>query len=250
MNIAIIYIADPWQTLVATGLISGIKRAFGDCNISWITSNESLCLLSHNPRLSHVSSNIETLKGPFDFVLNLTINLEIAKYLENIRSGARFGFFYHKESNKLDFCDKNAFDYFDSLYRNQYTNKTFIQLLFRTLGITWKGESYSLCYYPKNKSKKDKTGIAIGDNSLRSYVKNNLKLDLTDLWHIPLRKNILKRIDEINRCNIIVTDDIFTAHAAVAMRKMVYFLDTQELSFGLEFFGRGQHYRINKNDIW
>jgi hypothetical protein len=114
--------------------------------------------------------------------------------------------------------------------------------------LTWRGEGYDLSYYPKNRNKDFKTGIAIKEINLRQYVKNNLKLKLSEMCTIPMRENILKKIDEINRCSNIVTDDLFVVHAGIALRKNVEFLDINGLSPKFEFFGRGNCYRIVNNE--
>lgn len=245
MEVAIVQIGQSWETVAATALVQGIRRVFGECNLHWVTSPDCQCLLQYNPRVASVSTLLQSLKGPYDFVVNLTPDIGVVRFLDSIKTNARFGFVYDKASESVGFADRNALEMHSALHQNQSVDRSILQLLFRTVGMTWKGEGYDLAYYPRNRAKKGKTGIAISNENLRRFVKSNLRLDLTQLWHIPMRQNLLKRIDEINRCKSIVTDDLFVVHAAIAMRKSVQFLDTQHYRFQIEFFGRGQHHRID-----
>ena len=248
MDVAIIQLGEPWQTLVSTSLIKGIKRVFGSCNLHWTTTQEGYPLLQHNPSIARVSSDIRDHVGPYDFIINLTPNLDVCKHLSGVRTNARFGYIYDENANGIKFANQDARDWNDLLCGNDLieSGKTVLQRMFRVAGMTWRGEGYDLAYYPRNKVKKGKVGIAIADGDLRVFVKRNLELSFNDLWHIPMRKNLLKRIDEINICKNIVTDDLFTLHAGISLRKNVQFLDRKNLKINFEFFGRGQHHRIGE----
>ena len=80
--------------------------------------------------------------------------------------------------------------------------------------------------------------------NLRNYILEELKLDNSKVWNIPYKKNIFKKMDEINKCKRIITDDITMFHLAVNLRKYVYFLKTFPINFKLELFGRGEIYEV------
>ncbi|HUS49053.1 MAG TPA: hypothetical protein VMZ91_02755, partial [Candidatus Paceibacterota bacterium] len=69
------------------------------------------------------------------------------------------------------------------------------------------------------------------------------------IWHIPYKKNIFKKIDEINRCKEVVTDDMTTFHLSMAMKKYVYFLRSFPSNIKMEFFGSGQIFDVPLNII-
>ena len=108
------------------------------------------------------------------------------------------------------------------------------------MGMEWHGEGYDIKYYPQSKTKKNKIGIAVANANLRNYITKKQKIDNKRLWHIPYKKNLLKRLDEVNRCNEIITDDFLTFNLVVYLRKYVYFLQTIPYMFKLEYFGKGK----------
>jgi len=54
---------------------------------------------------------------------------------------------------------------------------------------------------------------------------------------IRMPNGILNKLDTINRYAEIITDDIFSAHAAIALRKKCTFISN--LPYRMEFFGKG-----------
>jgi len=141
--------------------------------------------------------------------------------------------------------NKDAEEYFAIMHNRVRSDKNMLQVLYKLAGLTWKGEGYDLAYYPKNKTNKHRTGIAISNDALRQFVKNNLKLEMSEIHSVPIRKNLFKKMDEINRCVNIITDDLFILHASIALRKNVEFLDVLNTPTNVEFFGKGNHYRIS-----
>jgi hypothetical protein len=83
--------------------------------------------------------------------------------------------------------------------------------------------------------------------NLRNYVLDNLEVDDKKLWYIPYKKNIFKKMDEINRCKKVITDDLLTLHLALSLRKYVYYLETYPHTLRLELFKNGQIYPVPYN---
>ena len=82
-----------------------------------------------------------------------------------------------------------------------------------------------------------------------NMLNNQLVIDKKKIWYIPYKKNIFKRMDEINRCKEIITDDLITFHLAMSMRKYVYYLETFPLTTRLELFGNGEICKVPMNII-
>ena len=123
------------------------------------------------------------------------------------------------------------------------------QLYYKLAGLKWKGEGYDIGYYPKTRTKKNRAGIAVANSNLRSYILNELKLDNSSVWNLPRKKNILRKMDEINKCKRIITDDIIIFHLALSLRKYVHFLKTFPLNFNLELFKSGEIYDVPLSTI-
>lgn len=253
-NVAIVHVGSPWETVFLTPLIEGVQRQIKGAKIHWITDEGSLPLLKFNNKLASISASLYSLTDisilsneKFDLIINFVNDIKVAEFLANLPCCSLYGYRYFKES--VQPSDRYANTFFDVFSNKQISNKTLLKLMFKMAGLTWRGECYDISYYPKNKVKKGKVGIAIEREDLRHYVKSNLNLDKGEMWHIPLRKNLLKRIDEINRCKTIITDDLFTVYSGLALRKNIQFLDTNNLKYNIEFFNRGNHYRIGNREF-
>jgi len=243
MKIIIIQNGDPWQTLASSSLIRGFKIRYADCNITWITNTKSYDLLRYNERISELCVGLSPLKGKFDLAINLTPSLDSSQFIMRLDAVERRGFI--ASGTKIIGSDQGNESILSVFLGESSTDKNVLQLLFRLSGIKWEGDGYDISYFPRNKMKKGKTGIAVTNSSLRTYVKDNLELDYSDLWHVPIRNNLFKRIDEINRVKHLITDDLFCLHAGISLRKHVEFLDLSNLNMSIEFFNKGHHYRIN-----
>ncbi len=57
------------------------------------------------------------------------------------------------------------------------------------------------------------------------------------LWDIPFKSNIIKQLDEINRCSHIITDDETCVHAALSLRKHVEYVVSKKPRYTTEMFG-------------
>jgi hypothetical protein len=110
--------------------------------------------------------------------------------------------------------------------------------------MIWRGEGYGINYYPKTKSKNNRVGIFVDHTKLKHFVNDNLKASKLKVSCVPYRKNIYKKMDEINRFSDIVTDDMLTTHLAVYLRKRVHYLETIPSNVNFEFFGNGRIYKV------
>lgn len=246
-SILVIQHGDPWLSLASTSLIKGLFREHHKVCLDWATSAESYQLFQHNSRIRDLLVGYGPFYKKYDIAINMTPEPESCKTIDSIESDKRIGFGIKEDSI---FCyNKESEEGYNVLLHKVPSDRHILQILFRIAGLRWRGDGYGLSYFPKNKMKRGKTGIAISNDLLRRYVKENLDLKKSDMWHVPLKQDLLKRIDEINRCKRIVTDDLFTAHAAIAMKKHVEFLDTEDHNIKMEFFGNGNQIRLQHGEI-
>jgi len=246
MNIAVLNFGEPWLVLASTSLIRGLLKKFPEANISFFVSQDSLPIVQFNRKVTPISGYAYNKNVNFDFAVNMTPTVEASDFMAEIGAKDQTGFL--EKNGDIFSINKDAEEYFSIMHKGQSSERHLLQVLYKLVGLTWRGEGYDLAYYPKNKTNKYRTGIAITHDSLRQFVKNNLKLEMSELHSVPIRKNLLKKMDEINRCMNVITDDLFILHASIALRKNVEFLDTSGLSTRVEFFGRGNYYRITDGD--
>lgn len=87
----------------------------------------------------------------------------------------------------------------------------------------------------KCKSNKAESGVAIKNDYLRLYVKNSFFVDNSRLWHVPVRKSLIKRFDECNTVANLVTDDVFCALSGFAQGKKVIFLNLYKDYYNINY---------------
>jgi ADP-heptose:LPS heptosyltransferase len=238
MKILLIHLGTQSECFIATSLIKGLKKAYNDADIYCVVKNtetESIFKYNKNIKKTYTIKNVpvEFTRMHFDKVINLHPDFSTEEHFDP-KSTEKLGFDFGEGTAKI----------YGFLYERKKTNKNIFQLYYRLAGLKWRGEGYSFSYYPKARTKKYTTGIAVVNANLKSYVVDKLKLDLSKIWNIPYKKNIHKKLDEINRCPSIVTDDFFTLNLALYLRKNVYFLETAPINMQIELFGSGKIFKV------
>jgi hypothetical protein len=244
MSIAIINHEDPWLVLASTSIIKGLSKRYPGERITFFVEQNSLPVLLFNKSVDTEVSTVSDKR--FDVVINMTPKEDAASFASSICSGKIIGF--TEKPGGVSCSTSGTEEYYRVMFENEKTDRHLLQVLYRLCDMTWKGEGYDLCYYPKNRTRKNCIGVSISRGGLREFVKRNLFKSMGDIHSVPERKNLFKRMDEINRCMYVVTDDLFTLHTAIALRKDVEFLDTIGLPYRIEFFGKGNYYGINNGE--
>ena len=223
------------DSLVATSLLRQLKE-----NVSVLVADKDAAApFRFNPKIKQIyisdklPNNFSEIQ--FDWMINLHPGFNKNTLDVSYKKATGFNF------------SNNSFQYEKILFYDQKTDKNIFQIYFALAGLRWGGEGFYLNYYPKNKSRANRVGLAMTNIKLREFVKSHLNLKESRLWYIPYRKNFFKKVDEINRCNSIITDDLYTLNIALALRKEIYFLETVRLNFKLELFKKGDVFRVPKH---
>ncbi len=241
MKIAIINFEDSWMSLLSTSILKKINKDNPNCLIYYFCNEESSQLLKYNKNVITLNNFFEN--DQFDYIYNMSPKIDACKILNKLNSKNKIGFY--EKNDKILFSSDCIKKYNSYLYQNYSTNKNILQIIYNFFGYRWKGEGYNLCYYPKCKTDKNKTGIYLKNINIKNKIINNIKLNYSTIYEIQNKNNVLKNLDEINKCMYIVTDDLFFAHGAIALRKHVEFLDFSKNSYKIEFFGKGNHYKVS-----
>ena len=237
MKVAISHVGPISELVVATIVGKGIKKQLVDTNITWVVPEENKYIFKYNKNINKVLSlgEFRDQEGEeYDLHINLwPVEIKTKATVKEIT-----GFGSYKEFDKYEGALLNT---------HSFPKMSNLQLYFYLSGMTWKGEGYDINYHPKTKAKKNRVGMSAANANLRNYVLDNLEVDDKKIWYIPYKKNIFKKIDEINRCKKIITDDLLTLHLALSLRKYVYYLETYPHTMKLEMFNSGQVYSIPYN---
>ncbi|MFW6009451.1 MAG: hypothetical protein ACOCP8_09335 [archaeon] len=237
MKILITHLGPISQTLPATSILYRINDIVSDANITWVSPNSTyLSIFRYNKIINNTLTfnDLKNRKEEYDILINL------------------HPFFPHKQcpdiriKNSFDYNFNNyAKDFKDALIYNKNINMNIFQIYYKMIGLTWRGEGYNIQYYPKTKSKSNRVGVALANANLRNYIKDKLNIS-KKMWYIPYKNNLLKRMDEINRCKKIITDDMVTFHLALNLRKYVYYMETIPSNIKLELFNSGEIHKVPK----
>lgn len=226
-NVLIANFGTLCQNVISTCLLQSIRKEFPNSNLYWICKHKQMdSLLEKHPLCKVISPTAASLKK-YEYIFNLHPDFLPMTVFPGIE-GRGFSYTPEIEDLKEVSCGESP------------SKTTGFQFFYKIAGMKWRGEGYSLSYKPDTKPNATRAGLAISNANLRNYVIDNLDLKSMRIWHVPYKRNIVKRIDEINRCKEIVTDDMLTCHLAISLRKYVHFLKVFPLDMKIEFFGNGK----------
>jgi hypothetical protein len=234
MKILITNLGSLIDNVVSTSIIRGILNEKKDSEIYWcVNNNINKDFLKYNKNIKYVFSfdELSNYEGYFDLWINLFPNFP-QNSCEKVTVEQAIGVDFNPYFN----------EFFDESINK--SNMNIFQMYYKIVGLSWRGHGYFLGYFPKNKTKKSKVGVAVANTNIRNYIFEKLELETSQLWYIPYKKSIFKKMDEINRCKSIITDDLLTFHLAVSLHKYVYFLKTFPVPYKLEFFGKGEIFEV------
>lgn len=208
-------------------MIIGLKKAHPRSSIIWAGDPFFADLVRYNKRIKRILDvtqefSLKTLEMVFgaDICVNASSTAIAKQFASNVNAKETYGFTKDGPTSRRAEFLQNV------LHGNISTKKTLLQMYYDLVGLRWRGEGYGLSYYPKMKQIA-KCGIFLQDNDT----------DMPDCTKISMPKNPLKRLDVINKFQEIVTDNLFAAHAGIALRKKCTLLGNW--SFQMEFFGKG-----------
>lgn len=230
----------PLSELIAASSVNhGIKKKPIETKIIWLVADGNEYIFEHNKNVEKVfgATEFREREDEYDLCINLWPKWVIAK--ADIKES--IGFRYSPSFNSLEEVFIN-----NDILIPGVSN---LQLYFMLAGLVWKGGGYDIQYFPKSRSKRNRVGVSVANSNLRSFVLDKLNLKGSKIWNIPYRKNVFKKMDEINKCKRIITDDLTTFHLAMSLRKYVYLLETIPFNLRIETFGRGEIYKVPPNIV-
>jgi len=237
MKILIVNLGTLTENIVATSIVKTLIKKVEKPHITWCVASDNIkYIFDYNKNINKVISfdELQQSNSVFDVLVNLSSFFPHEK-CKNLKAKNVIGY---------QFSD-NVRDFGDIIEGNkENTSMNLFQMLYKLTGLTWRGEGYDLGYFPRSKSKFNRVGIAVAHVNLKNYIIDELQIETKKLWHIPYKKNIFKKMDQINKCKKIITDDILIFHLSMYLHKYVYFLQTMPLFAKMEFFGTGILYKV------
>ncbi len=224
MKIVIIQSGPAHEVLILASLLIGISKKYRNSTIIWVGEPAYFDILKYNKRISEVIDitqgvSFSALASMYDadICVNTCLDKHAREFASLLNGPKIYGFSKESDSRESEF-------FLNIIKSNLTTNKTILDLYYGLAGLEWKGEGYGLSYYPRSRQKFD-----CGYYS-RQKIDNCRRIDLPS--------DLLQKFDVLNRYAHIITDDLFTLHASLSLRKEVTF--TSKLPYRIEFFGKGR----------
>lgn len=225
-KIVIIQQGNEAEVFPLLSLAIGLRKAYRDSQIIWVGDLALSALVRYNKRIKRFIDiehefTIQTLQVVFgtEICVNTSTSSITKQFVSNVGAKHTIGF-------DKDGATSRQAEFFENVVLGKIsTRKTVLQLYYDLVGLKWRGEGYGLSYYPKVKQ----------TEQCGSFMTTYDKPD--DCSRIKMPKKVLDKIDAINRYADIITDDVFSAHAAIALRKKCTLI--ANLPYQMEFFGRG-----------
>ncbi len=218
---------DQEEIFPLLSMIIGLKKANPKSYIIWAGDPYSFDLVRYNKRIKQILDvtqefSLKTLEIIFgaDICVNASKTTISKQFASKVKAKETFGFTQDGATSKQAEFLQNV------LLEKISTKKTLLQMYYDLVGLRWNGEGYGLSYYPKTKQIA-KCGVFLQNNNI----------DIKNCTKINMPNHPLKCLDIINKFKEIVTDDLFTAHASVALRKKCTLFGNW--TFHMEFFGKG-----------
>lgn len=200
----------PEEVLLLTGVLIGLKKLHPQSKVLWVGDPQYFPIIRFNKRIRkilniHKGNDLASLTHFYgsDICYNPSDSETACRFASITGSKQYFGF------NKDGAVDKNA-EFFQKITSGKLkTNKTILDMYYGLAGIKWRGEGYGLSYYPTIKQTKQVGICAEQINEPGEIFKAS--------------NDYLETFDIINQYKKIITDKLFVAHAALALRKKVVF---------------------------
>lgn len=195
-RILIIKLASAGDVLRTTVILPALKKRYPESHISWLVKEPAQGLLETNPHIDRILLfNLESMlllqAEEFDMVISLDKAIEATSIATLIKAGEKYGFGLSAEGKLYSFNKEAEYSFLLGLdndlkfYKNK---KTYQELIFDTVNLTYTSERYELKLDPKaidfaemffKNNNLDKEDLIIGINtgSGKVFANKNLKRD-------------------------------------------------------------------------
>ena len=231
-----------------------ILHALKNDDVAWLVDDSAYTLLEGNPYIGRIliydnATILQLQEEIFDTVINFEKVPGICALADRIDAWKKFGFRFNRQLGCAEAHDRaeDVLSMCLNVDEKKSGNVYWQEALMGMIGKTWQKEEYMLGYKPKSKEIYD-----IGFNydvgkkwSNKAWPSKNWK-DLEALiggkysvsWQQGL-KNIEEYIEWINSCRLLLTNDSFGLHIALALKKKVVALFGPTAHREIYFYGRG-----------
>ena len=215
-----------------------LLHLFKNDHVTWLVDEKAYPILKGNPLIHRIliynlTSVLQLQAENFDTVINLEKVPGLCALADSIRAWRRYGFRFEDKSGEAEAYDGShlVLDICKNIELKRNRSACWQEGLFEMVGAEWKGEEYVLGYKPKSREAYDigfnyLVGTKWSFNVKAWPVDHFKKLEsligekYTVSWQQG-RNNIEEYFEWINSCSVLVTNDSFGMHIAMALKKKV-----------------------------
>lgn len=213
-----------------------LLNLFKDDHVTWLVDEKAFPIIKDNPYISrpliyNLTSTLQLLSEQFDTVINLEKVPGLCALSDRVNAWRRYGFRFDSQSGEAEAYDGShvVLEMCRDIEQKRNRKAYWQEGLYQMVGAEWKGEEYILGYKPKSEEKYDVGFNYLVGNKwpLKAWPSNNwkelenlLKNQYSISWQQGT-KNIEEYFDWINSCKLLVTNDSFGMHIAIALKKKV-----------------------------
>lgn len=213
-----------------------LLNLYKDDHVTWLVDEKAYPILKGNPYVDRIliynlNSVLQLQSEHFDTLINLEKVPGICALADQITAWRRYGFRFDVKTGEAEAYEgtQNALLMCQDEEKKKSHNRYWQEHLYEMVGNKWQGEEYVLGYKPQSVEKYDVGfNYQVGNKwPLKAWpigywkeLESLLADKYTVSWQEGL-KNMEEYFDWINSCKLIVTNDSFGLHVAIALKKKI-----------------------------
>lgn len=211
-----------------------LLNLYKDDHVTWLVDETAFPILKNNPCINrtliyNVTSILQLQSEHFDTVINLEKVPGLCALSDSINAWRRYGFRFDVHTGEAEAYDGThvVLEVCRNIEKKRHHKAYWQEGLFEMVGAEWKGEEYVLGDKPQGEEKYDiGFNYHIGNKwPLKGWPEEHWK-ELETLvgnkytisWQQGL-KDIEEYMEWISSCRLIITNDSFGMHVAIALKK-------------------------------
>ena len=211
-----------------------LLNLYQDDHVTWLVDEKALPILKNNPHIDrlliyNLTSVLQLQAERFDTVINLEKVPGLCALSDSINAWRRYGFRFDVNSGEAEAYDGShiVLGICRDIEKKRNHKACWQEGLFEMVGAQWKGEEYIFGFQPSGEERYDiGFNYQVGNKwPLKGWpagywkeLESLLKVDYTISWQQGLA-NMEEYFEWIHSCRLLVTNDSFGMHLAIAMKK-------------------------------
>lgn len=205
-------------------------------HVTWLVDESAYPILKNNPYIDRVliydlTSALQLQSEHFDTVINLEKVPGLCALADQVTAWRRYGFRFDVKEGDAEAYEgtQNALSMCHNEKKKKKGKRCWQEHLFEMVGAKWQGQEYVFGYEPKGAEKYDvgfnyqvgnKWPSKIWSMSNWKRLEELLRKDRSVSWQEGL-DDMEQYFEWINSCRVIVTNDSFGLHLAMALKKKI-----------------------------